>query len=486
MTEKRGAFMNAIYRRSLLAVTLTALSCFSATAPANAQSVSPAEAQQIATDAYVYGYSLITTEVTRVQMSNVSKLEELKGPTGQFVNVPRYPPADYRGVSAPNADTLYSIAWLDLTEPQIFSHPDMGDRFYLFEVTDLWMSDSENSPSKRTADGKAANYMFTGPGWKGEVPAGVKPFPVATRYMIILGRTYADGTEADYKAVNALQAQYKITPLSAWGKSYTPVAPPVNPNPGFSMTDKPQAVILAMGTEGYFNLLAKLMGSSAPPAADDTAILASMAKIGIVPGKPFEMSKLDPAVQAALKDIAQSGLKKIEDNKASLGEMVDGWVITKGLGTYGPATYTKRAVVAAFGWPANQERDAVYPNTEIDSAGQKLTGANKYTVTFPKDGTPPVDGFWSITMYMVDQGWWFVPNPLNKFTVSMRNNPTFNADGSLTLYFQNESPGKDKEANWLPAPKGEFVPMLRMYWPKDTGLSILNGSWKVPQVMKVN
>jgi hypothetical protein len=478
--------MNSIDRRSLLAVTLTALSFFTATAPANAQSLSPAEAQQIATDAYVYGYSLVTTEVTRVQMSNVSKLEELKGPAGQFVNVPRYPPADYRGVSAPNADTLYSIAWLDLTEPQIFSHPDMGDRFYLFEVTDLWMSDSEHSPSKRTADGKAANYMFTGPGWKGEVPAGVKQFSVATRYMIILGRTYADGTEADYKAVNALQAQYKITPLSAWGKSYTPVASPVNPNPGFSMTDKPQAVILAMGTEGYFNLLAKLMGSSAPPAADDTAILACMAKIGIVPGKPFEMSKLDPAVQAALKDIPQSALKKIEDNKASLGKMVDGWVITKGLGTYDQATYMQRAVVAAFGWPANQERDAVYPNTEIDSAGQKLTGANKYTVTFPKNGTPPVNGFWSITMYMVDQGWWFVPNPLNKFTVSMRNNPTFNADGSLTLYFQNESPGKDKEANWLPAPKGEFVPMLRMYWPKDTGPSILNGSWKVPQVMKVN
>ena len=121
--------MNAIDRRSLLAVTLTALSCFTATAPANAQSVSPAEAQQIAVDAYVYGYSLITTEVTRVQMSNVPTVEGFTSPTGQFANVPRYPPADYRGVSAPNADTLYSVAWLDLTEPQVFSHPDMGDRF---------------------------------------------------------------------------------------------------------------------------------------------------------------------------------------------------------------------------------------------------------------------------------------------------------------------------------------------------------------------
>ena len=131
----------------------------------------------------------------------------------------------------------------------------------------------------------------------------MKHFPVATRYMVILGRTYADGTEEDYKAVNALQAQYKITPLSAWGKPYTTVTPAVNPNPGFSMTDKPQAVILAMGTEGYFNLMAKLMGGDAPPAAGDAPMVASMAKIGVVPGKPFELSKLDPAIQAALKDI---------------------------------------------------------------------------------------------------------------------------------------------------------------------------------------
>jgi hypothetical protein len=168
-----------------------------------------------------------------------------------------------------------------------------------------------------------------------------------------------------------------------------------------------------------------------------------------------------------------------------MGEMVNGWVVTKGLGEYG-TDYMKRAVVAAFGWPANLEKDAVYPYTEVDSNGQKLTGANKYTLTFPKGQTPPVNGFWSITMYEIDQGWWFVPNPLNKFTVSPRNDLTYNADGSLTLYFQNESPGTDKEANWLPAPKGEFLPMLRMYWPKENAPSILDGSWKVPPVVNVN
>ena len=454
--------------------------------PANAQAVTPEDARQIAEDAYVYGYSLITTEVTRVQGSNVSRAEGMRAPTNQFGNIPRYPPADFRQVSAPNADTLYSLAWVDLSEPQVFSHPDMGNRFYLFEMVDLWMSDLESSPSKRTADGKAANYLMTGPGWQGTVPEGMKHISLATQYIVILGRTYADGTEQDYKAVNALQAQYKITPLSEWGKPYTPVAPPVNPDPGFSMTDKPQPLILAMGTEGYFNLMAKLMGSSAPPAAADAPMLARMAKIGIAPGQPFEMSMLDPAVQAALKDTPQTALKKIEASKDILGAMVNGWVITKGLGTYGPDDYLKRAVVAAFGWPANQERDAVYPYTEVDSTGQKLTGSNKYTLTFPMDATPPVRGFWSITMYEIDQGWWFVPNALNKFTASMRDNPKFNADGSLTLYFQNESPGADKQANWLPAPKGEFIPMLRMYWPKDQSPSILDGSWKPPAVNKAS
>jgi hypothetical protein len=481
MNATRRSFTNGTIAAGIFAAT------GSISFPVKAESLSPTEAQQIAEDAYNYGYSLMTTEVTRVQMSNVPKLAGLTGPMGQFINVPRYPPADYRGVSAPNADTLYSIGWVDLTEPQVFSHPDMGSRYYLFEVTDLWMTDSKSSPSTRTADGKAANYLFTGPGWNGEVPAGMKHFPIATRYMVILGRTYADGTEQDYKAVNALQAQYKFTPLSAWGKPYTPVALPVNPNPGFSMTDKPQTVLLAMGTEGYFNLMAKLMGSDAPPPPEDAPLLARFASIGFEPGKPFELSKLSPNVQAALKGIPESALKKIEANQNALGEKVEGgWVVTKGLGSYGPDTYLKRAVVAAFGWPANQQADAVYPYTQVDSTGQKLTGANKYTLTFPKDEAPPVNGFWSITMYEIDKGWWFVPNALNKFTVSMRDNPKLNADGSLTLFFQNESPGADKEANWLPAPKGEFIPMLRMYYPKASAPSILDGSWKIPPVVKVS
>jgi hypothetical protein len=470
-------------RRHLAPTAAAALAVAALGGPAAAQDAKVKEAVDIATDAYVYGYSLVTTDVTRIQMSNIPAVEELRAPMNQFANIKRYPPADYRGVSAPNADTLYSLAWLDLKEPQVFSHPDMGKRYFLFPMVDLWMT-IFNSPGTRTTGQKAGNFLITGPGWKGEVPKGMQHIQSATRYMVILGRTYADGTDADYKAANALQAQYKITPLAAWGKPYTPKAPPVDPNPGISMTDKPQAVIMAMGTEGYFNWLATRMCEAAPAYPADAPMLKRMATIGIEPCKKFELAKLDPAVQAALKTLPEDALKKIGANQKSLGIEKDGWLMTIGLGQYG-TDYMKRAVVAAFGWPANLQYDAVYPYTTVDAKGETLSGANKYTLTFAKGQTPPVNAFWSITMYMIDQGWWFVPNPLNKFTVSPRNNLKANADGSITLYFQKDSPGKDKESNWLPAPEGEFIPMLRMYYPKTKDPSVLDGSWVPPRIQKV-
>lgn len=441
--------------------------------------------EQILMDAYIYGYSLITTEVTRVQMTNVPAVEDLRFPMGQFLNVKRYPPADYRGVSAPNADTLYSIAWLDLEkEPIVFSHPDMGKRFFMFPMYSLWMPVIE-SPGSRTTGPKAADFLITGPGWSGQAPRGMTEIKSPTRYLVIIGRTYADGTEADYKAVNELQAQYKLVPLSSFGKSFSYQAPPVDPNPGFSMTDKPQSVILGMSAAEYFNRMTRLMGDAAPPAPQDGPMVERMARIGIIPGQPFEAAKLTPSVQEALKDLPRRALAQIAAHRVDMGAHVNGWVKTTGLGQYG-TDYMKRAVVAAFGWPANLEKDAVYPFTEIDSTGRTLSGAHTYTVTFPPGQLPPVNGFWSITMYEIDQGWWFVPNPLNKFTVSPRNDLKTNADGSTTLYFQNQSPGAGKENNWLPAPRGDFILMMRMYWPKEGDPSILNGSWAPPYVIRAS
>jgi hypothetical protein len=445
------------------------------------------EAVEIAAEAYIYGYSLITTEVTRVQMTNVAKADGTHAPMGQFLNMKRYPPGDYRGVSAPNADTLYSIVWMDLgKEPMVFSHPDMAKRYYLLPMYSLWMP-VIHSPGSRTTGEKAATYLITRSDWTGKVPEGMTQIKCPTRYMLILGRVYADGTDEDYKIVHGVQAKLSLVPLSAYGKPFTYEAPAVDPNPGFSMTDKPQDVILGMSVSEYFNRMAKLMGSDAPPAAEDAPILAKMAKIGVVPGQPFDITKLDPAVQKSITDLPKTTLAKIVAQAAGQSKLVNGWKIG-GLitGHYG-TNYFARSLIAAIGWPANLSEDAVYPTTFVDADGNKLNGANKYTLTFPKGQTPPVNGFWSITMYFDDGGWWFYPNPLNKFTVSMRDNPKFNDDGSLTLYFQNESPGTDKQANWLPAPKGEFLLTLRMYWSKERSPTILplgRGDWDPPAVRK--
>lgn len=466
----------------VMASLIVAIASFAAPAAA----VDVAESRQIAEDAYVYGYSLITTEVTRVQMTSVPKIEGMRAPMGQFINVKRYPPGDYRGVSAPNADTLYSLAWLDLgAEPMVFSHPDMGDRYFLFPMYSLWMPVIE-SPGSRTTGEKTASFLISGPGWNGAVPAGMKHIQSPTRYLVILGRTYADGTEEDYEKVNALQAEYSLVPLSAHGKPYSFVAPKLGPDPGFSLTDKPQDVISAMDTSEYFNRMATLMGSAAPPAPEDAPIVARMAKIGLVPGQPFEMAKLDPAVQAALADVGKTALEKILALQKTGGKVVNGWLIPAAAGAYG-TDYLARGLIAAVGWPANLPEDAVYPTAMVDGSGQKLNGANRYTLTFAKGQTPPVRGFWSITMYVDDDGWWFYPNPLNKFTVSMRDEPAFDPDGSLTLYFQHESPGKDKEANWLPAPAGDFLLTMRMYWPSESPPTILppgKGDWAPPALVK--
>jgi hypothetical protein len=479
-------------RRSFSKASLFASSAlFMGSSAASALAVptpSADEIKQTAIEAYIYGYSLITTEVTRVQMTNVAKAEGLRAPMGQITNVRRYPPADYRGVSAPNADTLYSLVWLDLgSEPMVFSHPDMGDRYYLFPMYSLWMPVIA-SPGSRTTGRKAASYLISGPGWQGPVPDGMVQIKAPTRYCVIVGRTYANGSKEDFEAVNALQDQYAAVPLSAYGKPYSFTPPPTDSNPGFSMTDKPQQVIDAMDTSTYFNMMARLMGGAAPPAAEDAAMVAKMARIGLVPGQPFDMSKLDPAAQKSLQDVGKVASGTIFAQQSESGFKQNGWHIPSAAGTYG-TDYLARALIAAFGWPANLPEDAVYPYAAQDGEGKKLSGANRYTLTFPKDETPPVDGFWSITMYMIDGGWWFYPNPLNKFTVSLRDKPKFNEDGSLTLYFQNASPGEDKAANWLPAPADDFLLTMRMYWPRPSAPSILppgRGTWKPPAVMQVS
>ncbi len=453
-----------------------ALTAFTQVARAQAP-LSENEASEIGTEAYVYGYPLVTMEMTRRVITNAAEPKGEQAPMGQFVLMRQYPNASFRDVTAPNADTLYSVAFLNLArEPYVFSLPDQKDRYYLMPMLSGW-TDVFAVPGKRTTGDKAQKYAITGPRWKGgELPEGVKQLKSPTDIVWILGRTYCTGTPEDYKAVHALQDQYKLVPLSAYGKDYTP--PPGKFNPKLDMKTPVRTQVNRMSAGAYFKLLARLMKDN-PPAVADAPVVAKLARIGVVPGKDFDLKKLDPAVAKGLEKAPKAGLKKITAHFKHAGKDVNGWVYPTPGGVYG-TNYLQRATIAYFGLGCNRSKDAVYPTSETDAEGKPYSGANKYVLHFPKGQTPPAKAFWSLTMYNPE--YFFVENPLNRYTLSPRNALKYNADGSLDLYIQKDSPGKERESNWLPAPPERFVLMMRMYWPREADPSILNGTWQPPAV----
>ena len=450
-----------------------------ATTPAqSANSVSVQEAQQIAEDAYIYGYPLITMEMTRRVMTNVSEPDGKRAPMGHLLRYRTYPNAEFKDVTAPNADTLYTTAWVDVgNEPWVLSLPDANDRYYLFPMLDGW-TDVFQVPGKRTTGTGPQTYAVTGPGWKGELPKGVIEYKSPTSIVWILGRIYCTGTPEDYAKVHKMQDEISLVPLSSYGKPYTP--PPGKVDPGIDMKTAVREQVNALDIATYFNLLASLMSDN-PPAAADAPVISKMTELGIKPGAPFDFALLDPSVQAALKDVPKVSFDKIMAHFQDAGENINGWLFTTKTGLYGTG-YLERALVTAIGLGANRPQDAVYPTSEVDAEGKPYTGVNQYVMHFPKGQLPPVDGFWSLTMYNAD--YFFVDNPLNRYTISSRNDFKYNADGSVDLYLQQANPGPEKEPNWLPAPAGRFIPMLRLYWPTEKSPSILSGTWKIPAVQK--
>jgi len=441
--------------------------------------LTPQQAQQLVRDAYVFGYPLVTVELTRRQITNVEKPDEKHAPMGQFANMRKYPTAEFTEVTAPNADTLYSSAFLDVAqEPYVLEVPDMGKRYYLMPMLDGWTNVFAD-PGTRTTGTKAQKFLITGPKWSGTVPQGMKQLTSATDLVWIIGRTYSSGTPQDYKAVHALQDKYRLTPLSAYGpgKKYTPPAGKVDPS--IDMKTPPREQVNALSGQEYFALLATLMKTN-PPASADAPMVEKLAKLGIVPGQDFDAKKLDPQIAAAIDAAPKDAVATIEKAITKVGENVNGWQIMK-TGDYG-TDYLFRATIALYGLGANRAKDAIYPTAKTDTQDQPLDASkNNYVITFAnKAALPPVKGFWSLTLY--NDKMFFFKNPLNRQTLSARDKLVANKDGSIDLYIQSQPPPKDKQANWLPAPKGPFVLMLRMYWPSETPPSILDGSWKPPGI----
>jgi hypothetical protein len=437
------------------------------------------EITDLGIDAYIYAYSLVTMEMTRRVMTNVAKPDGTRAPMGQFMKAREYPNSSFRDVTAPNADTLYTIAWLDLArEPWILGIPDMQGRYYLMPMLDGWTTVFQ-VPGKRTSGTGAQKYAITGPGWKGSVPRGVTEYKSPTNIVWILGRIYCTGSPDDYAAVHALQDQFTLVPLSSYGKPYTAPAGRVDPNIDMKTAVRDQVNNLSAAE--FFRLFAQLWKTN-PPAAADAPIVAKMARIGLVPGQDFDISKLDAATTRALEGVPKTAQGKIMAHFRDAGTIQNGWTFSTKTGIYG-TDYLQRAFITAIGLGANRPEDAVYPTSEVDGDGKPYDGANDYVMHFEKGQTPPGQAFWSLTMY--DGDYFFVANPLNRYTLSSRFSFHYNPDWSLDFYIQHKSPGRDKESNWLPAPEGKFILMLRLYWPRETPPSILNGTWTIPPVKEV-
>ncbi|KAA0107829.1 DUF1254 domain-containing protein [Methylobacterium sp. P1-11] len=433
----------------------------------------PADPLELATDAYIYGYPLVTMEMTRRVLTNVAAAEGKNAPMGQFANLREYPDAKFRAVTAPNADTLYSSAFIDVgTEPHILSLPEEDGRYYLMPMLSAW-TNVFAVPGKRTTGTGPQTYFIAGPGWSGSVPSGAKLIQAPTNLIWILGRTYCTGTPEDYRAVHALQDQYRLVPASAAGKPYTP--PPGRIDPSIDTKTAVREQVNRMDATTYFNLLATLMKDN-PPALADGVPVAKMASLGVVPGHSFNPASQSPAIREAIDRAPREAITRIMGHLKTAGANVNGWTFTTNGGDYGK-DYLQRALVTAVGLGCNLPQDAVYPLTTVDAAGRRLSGASKYVMRFPAGELPPVDGFWSLTMY--DADYFFVENPLNRYTVSPRDDLKANPDGSIDLLIQHESPGAERESNWLPAPAGAFILMLRTYWPQD---ALLSGSWAPPPV----
>jgi hypothetical protein len=435
------------------------------------------EAYDIGLDAYIYFYPLVTMDVTRRQMTNIEagKIEG-RGPMNTFSNARTFPPADFRTVVRPNFDTLYSTAWLNLTGgPVIVSVPDTKGRYYLLQMLDMW-TDTFDSPGKRTTGTKAGNFAIVPQCWNGTLPAGVERIDSPTPYVWIIGRTQTNGT-SDYEAVHKIQDGYEITPLSQWGKQPQPVNASIDPN--VDMNTPPLRQVNSMPASAFFSYAAELMKVD-PPHVTDQSIIARMKRIGIEPGKSLDFNKLDPAVQQALNKAAADGLKEMDSEAPLIAKVVNGWQMnTEPIGVYGN-DYLKRAIIAMLGLGANPPEDAIYPALLSDADGRPLNGNNSYMLHFNKSELPPVDAFWSITMY--DAEGFQAANSINRFAIGDLNNLTYNKDGSLDIYIQDGSPGLDRESNWLPSPRGPISILMRMYSPREEAL---DGTWVPPPLKRV-
>lgn len=422
-------------------------------------------ARALSHDAYLYAYPIVLMDATMRQTPA----------TNAFMHARAFPSADARVVVRPNFDTLYSVAWLDVSrEPVVLSVPEVRGRYYLMQMLDMW-TDVFAAPGSRTTGSGPGHFAVAAPDWTGELPDGVELIRAPTSAVWVIGRTQTNGA-ADYPAVHRVQDAYMLSPLSRFG-NYRARAMALDMSGG--ATPPPEEVKGLDGVTILARLAALLM--KYPPHANDYPMLARLRALGIVPGKPFDISKFDSTIIAAINAGATDAYATLERSVTTMGQPLGEWSVSlENIGTYG-TSYKRRAVCAMAGLGANLPEDAVYPFAFVDAEGNALTGNENYVLHFAKGQLPPARAFWSITLYADN---YQVPNAINRFAIGDRDPLRFNPDGSLDVYVQADSPGEEREANWLPSPRGaRFDLTMRIYLPTN---ELFDGTWVPPRVELVH
>jgi hypothetical protein len=469
--------------RALAVVALTfATATLPSTQTASAQSpgIAEQEAYEIAKEAYVYAYPLLLMDAFMRQGTNYAEPTGIvtQAPYNQFSHARAFPPADFKAVVRPNVDTLYSSANLDLgPEPVGLSVP-ATDRYFMLPLLSMWADVFAVPGTRTTGRNTAREFLLVGPNWRGEVPSGVEVIRSPTRFVGIGGRTQTDGV-SDYDNVHRIQASYKLTPLSAWGKgNYTPSKGKIDP--AIDMKTPPPVQVEKMDAATYFARFAELLKDN-PPRPFDYPMIHRLERIGFKAGQNFDLNATPPQIKQAFERASGDGKASVaRAAKQAGGEGEKGWVYTTRSGAYG-VDYLYRAAIALCCLGENLPQDAVYPSLSVDSEGRPLDGNGRYILHFDKGKFPPVDAFWSVTAY--DTEGYFIPNSLNRLALGDRDKLVPNADGSLDFYIQADSPGADEEANWLPVARAPFTLLMRLYSPKA---EVLDGSWSPPPVRRVS
>jgi hypothetical protein len=466
------------YRFPAALVFLTVIGSFTLGPMSSAKEPAPPGVKQISEEAYIYAFPMIMNYGTMYEYSIDRSSSQFKAPFNQIYNTASvYTPAD-TAVVTPNSDTPYSFVGMDLrTEPLVLCVPQIEkSRYYSIQLVDMYTYNIGYIGSRATGNG-AGCYMVTGPDWRGETPPGIaKIFPMDTQFGLAIYRTQLFSPR-DIENVKKVQAGYKVYTLSEFTKTQ---APPPAHQIDFPKFSKKEAFVT--DPFNYLNFILQFC----PPTGHEKPLRAIFSEIGIVPGKPFNTDKMSAADKAALAEGREAGYRVIKKKRMTLGKNVNGWRITSAFGDsrFFKGNYTLRAAAALAGIYGNDEVEAMYPIAFNDISGANLDGSKSgYTITFPPGKLPPVNAFWSVTMYD-GKTQLLVANPINRYLINSPMLPELkkNPDGSLTIYVQKESPGKDKESNWLPAPDGRFYLVLRLYWPKKEAL---DGEWNPPPVLAV-